>query len=617
VHPVECTGPELSSARQTGPIPSPRPLLDSPAPLRRAPQHDVPAIRIDTLILRRLRSLNTVFAWIALAFVALALTGALRSHSPVPHWDMWDGYLDFFTKIHTGRQEAWWAQHNEHRIVLSRLFFWVDLALFQGRGILLVTTNYVLTACTCVLFLHLLAQRVDRSERWLGGFIVAWLFLWIQRNNLTSGFQVQFILAQLLPLCGFWSVHRAAQGRPQSFAWALAFGVLSIGTMANGVVALPLMTAQASLSGLDRQRCLILGLAAVMCSVLYFIGYHTPEGHGSLTHALGTMPLQVMGFTLLYLGSPFATFAGGARFGVLPGIAAGALLIACSVWMMLRFASGARKDTLGLALLTFLAYIIGTAFITAVGRIGLGMDNALASRYTTPALMAWVALLVLMMPAGRPLTVKAHRALVTGCAVLLVPMTVVQAMAVGPRYHTLFERAVGALALELGVRDPMWIARLYPDPDRALAMAVTPRARNWSFFGLLPYRDAGQLIGQPMQTVWPAAARCPADLLSPAAIDGEPRFMRVEGRLAIPDARTKPDLAVLVDAQGVIRGLVFDGRPMPSRASPASTVNRGFVGYVHASAAHEPLAIVDPTGACSTAAADSPGITRTGPRAHE
>ncbi|MGD4365427.1 hypothetical protein QT713_22860, partial [Xanthomonas citri pv. citri] len=40
--------------------------------------------------------------------------------SPVPFWDMWDGGLGFYVRQMTDVSQ-WWAQHNEHRIVLSRI----------------------------------------------------------------------------------------------------------------------------------------------------------------------------------------------------------------------------------------------------------------------------------------------------------------------------------------------------------------------------------------------------------------------------------------------------------------------------------------------------------------
>jgi hypothetical protein len=36
---------------------------------------------------------------------------------------MWNGYLEFFAKVASGDWSAWMTQHNEHRILIARLFF--------------------------------------------------------------------------------------------------------------------------------------------------------------------------------------------------------------------------------------------------------------------------------------------------------------------------------------------------------------------------------------------------------------------------------------------------------------------------------------------------------------
>ena len=63
------------------------------------------------------------FAFFAFAMVLLAMIGGVRRYSPIPFGDMWNGTLGFFVRIQDGDYSAWWAQHNEHRIVLARILF--------------------------------------------------------------------------------------------------------------------------------------------------------------------------------------------------------------------------------------------------------------------------------------------------------------------------------------------------------------------------------------------------------------------------------------------------------------------------------------------------------------
>src|SRR5262245_64250723 len=88
----------------------------------------------------------SLFALLALSFVGLAIIGAIRVYSPVPLSDMWNGSVDFFRRVNDGDMAAWWAAHNEHRIVLARILFWMDLALFSGTAWLLIVAHYLLSA---------------------------------------------------------------------------------------------------------------------------------------------------------------------------------------------------------------------------------------------------------------------------------------------------------------------------------------------------------------------------------------------------------------------------------------------------------------------------------------
>src|SRR5687767_513075 len=83
------------------------------------------------------------------AFLALALVGGTRHYSPVPFWDMWDSYLGFFGSTRDGGFGVWWAQHNEHRIVFSKVLFWLDLAVVRrGSTPFLIACNFLLAAAT-------------------------------------------------------------------------------------------------------------------------------------------------------------------------------------------------------------------------------------------------------------------------------------------------------------------------------------------------------------------------------------------------------------------------------------------------------------------------------------
>ena len=55
----------------------------------------------------------------------------ITTYSPLPHWDEWS-LFDHLAKG-GGWSLPWlWAQHNEHRILVTKLFFLFDVEFFHG-----------------------------------------------------------------------------------------------------------------------------------------------------------------------------------------------------------------------------------------------------------------------------------------------------------------------------------------------------------------------------------------------------------------------------------------------------------------------------------------------------
>lgn len=179
---------------------------------------------------------------LALAFAVLGIIAGARAHSPVPFWDMWDGSLGFYMHQQVDAS-AWWAQHNEHRIVLARALFFLDLKYFGGQAVFLLIVNYLLAGATFSLLAWCasrIVSPVTTSMKITMAVILGLAFLWTQENNLTWGFQSQFFLAQLLPLVALvllWKSSLPGQRRHWWFAASLGVGVIAAGSMANGVVA--------------------------------------------------------------------------------------------------------------------------------------------------------------------------------------------------------------------------------------------------------------------------------------------------------------------------------------------------------------------------------------------
>jgi hypothetical protein len=530
---------------------------------------------------------NIIFFFIAVLFISLAMVGGVRSYSPVPFMDMWNGYLGFFTKLSDGDWSAWWGQHNEHRIFLARLFFWVDLTIFRGQGWFLIIVNYFLLMMVCYLFWRIWKEiEPDNQNSWIGYFLIAWLFWWVQKENLEWGFQSQFILAQLLPLLSFYFLHIAHIDDSRNlrfFCLAIFIGILSIGSMANGILVFPLMVVFSLLLRMDWRKTLIIGVFAIAGISFYFYGYTAPGGHGSLRQAVLTNPLGLLHYVAVYVGSPFSF--GSKSFGLLTATAAGIILIGSSLFFACRMLSSTRQKSLQLALLIFILFVGGTALGAAGGRVIFGVEQALSSRYMTPALMAWAALFLLFYINSDLLKSWSRDKLWVVMASLILLMLPQQLKALKSQSQILFEREIAALALELGVKDQGQISNIFPSAEWALDIVKVPIQENYSIFGQAPLADLREKMGQTFDEKNDLQQECKGHLDAVEQIESTPNFLRISGWLWSDGEKSDAEFITFVNSDNQILGFGLGGK---ERLDVAKHINRkarysGFKGYILAS----------------------------------
>ncbi|MBT2768130.1 hypothetical protein J7J08_10825 [Stenotrophomonas sp. ISL-67] len=445
---------------------------------------------------------STGFA-LAAIYAMFGIIAGAHAHSPVPFWDMWDGALGFYMHQQTD-PSAWWAQHNEHRIVLGRILFFTDLRFFGGSAVFLVAVNYILAAATFGLLAWCacrIAPRTPPALKITAAVILSLSFLWTQENNLTWGFQSQFFLAQLLPLGSLLLLWRSSGSRSHRTVWfaaSLAMATVASGSMANGVLAGWLVLAGCVIGRQGWKRVLIALLVAIAISAVYFHGYVSPGSHGSLTETLKNAPRGVMWYLFAYLGSPFAHLVPGSAPNVVLAVACGAA-IALSATLLTISTLLRRHVTvdLELVLALFLGYLGVSAFAIAGSRLVFGLDSAVASRYTTPALLALSCVLIL----GVAELCKRYawaRGKWAGM-LLLIPLAFLPLQFGAMKHNPLvdFERVTAAMALEVGARDDEQILWTYPDSARVLEIASASSDLDLSVFARPWLQGARESIGKP------------------------------------------------------------------------------------------------------------------------
>ncbi len=491
---------------------------------------------------------------------------------------MWEHTVHFYADILDGRWSAFLDQANEHHILISYALFWLDYRFFGGLSIFLIAVNVCLMGalwlCLCIAARSLLVEQ-RRLFIFCCVFVAIPCFSWLQSENINWGFQSQFYLAYLLPLASLlcmasWLETPHAASR---FVWAVVFAALSAFTMANGLLALPLLVVMLAVS----ERCIwrhMLCLITVAIGTFAAYSYH----YGAIHHQ--SAPLKRMAeFLLIFLGSPVGVIS----HSLLLAMLAGATVIGACAFLAFQWLCGSVRHPFYLALLLFMAHVGAAGAAASVGRSGYGIDTALSSRYETPILLLYSAMFLLFVYVHRA---KAATIPVVRVILVLAPLLMLKSQwaaigQTGPEVAR--QRMQAALALNTGIDDREVIGRVYPQNDAIHVelihqIAASAIQHDISIFALPSMQMAREWIGKPVPTRELIPCLGSVDTVTPVASD--PRHVRFHGWAFDAQTRHVPPIAFIAEDNRVI-GAVLTGveRPDVRAQIDHKAGHAGFEGY--------------------------------------
>lgn len=435
----------------------------------------------------------------ALAGIAVAVI----AFAPIPFADS----IDFFRRFFEvggwpgyGLAELY-ARHNEHRLVVPRLWFLLDLALFDATQASLIVVT-VLSSIAHAAVLAWVFRCLGNRGPVLWAFAAAALGATLspaQWENLVWSFQVQFIQVWLFATLAFAALalgeRRGSWGR---VAVAIACGLASTYSMANGILVWPLLVVLAIWLGLRGGPLWLLLATAVAVIGVEAANYHAHAGHGDPLQTI-QQPVALARYALRYLTSGVAVIG---RLG--QELLGGALV---ATWAAFAVHALLRRDRYTPAhgvLIAVAGFVVGAALLTALGRVTFGLGQANAVRYATPSLVFMTAVLGLVL--GRLSLIESRRALpaalAAGGVVLLVPGLVDG----GRHLQTIVDqrdaRIDAMVAYASAGYRPGTMLALYPVEVPFMRRVLEGLDRN----GLGPFADRSRLAPPPGMLAQPVPA---------------------------------------------------------------------------------------------------------------
>jgi hypothetical protein len=510
----------------------------------------------------------------------------MRHAVNVPFLDEWT-LAPLFAKLRTGelRFSDLWAQHNEHRIVFPRL---VLLALgrlthWNTRYECLASLAFALI--TLFLVWRLLVRTVGRLDAGLAHSLAIpaslLMFSLAQYDNWIEGFQIAVHLNVLGAVLATWALARRPEGWG-GIAVASAGAVIASLSLASGLVVLgliPLALAAARPPHWARYAAATLVVAAGVAA-FYFYGYHQPPEHPGL-HPILSYPGAFVQYVLAYLGTPLG--AGQPILAMSWGLF-GVLALGVSVLCVYTRVPELRGALIPWCLLA--GYVMLSAAGTGLGRFGLGVEQALSSRYASIAAVFWIgvsavsalalrATLAILDPGG-PATVRLL--CVTWCLATLAAMSYA---------HSYVEGETGLRSMErtlLNVQEcvlyhdrddvpPTPCARLYPayplHAEIVRSEAARLKAMHWGPFASGP--NLRRLANYERRLLHPGAVAGWLDTVKAedraASVISRRRDRVLVTGWAIDPMREQPPVTVLVvvDDEVVGSALAQGDRPDVAR----------------------------------------------------
>jgi hypothetical protein len=348
----------------------------------------------------------------------------------VPYWDQWE-VADIVVKAFEGRLSLrdLTFQQNESRLVFPRLLF-IGLAYLTGYDVRYEMWGSFCLGCLVAYNVYRLGRLTLgdnlRQEVFLLFLASLLIFSLMQWENWFWGIQLSFFVP-IACVTSILSVAYSSFSVQTKFAASAVLATVSTFSFAHGmvcwVIVLPVLVLR-TWEELKTKRwligCWLIGFAVNVG--LYFSNYVKPAHHPSFAEAW-TDVTAALGYFLALLGGPLGW---GTKLNHLyQAIGVGFGMFALFVLLCI-YVGRHRNDSLVVCRtfgwITLGSYTLVSAGVTTLGRLGLGIDTALSSRYgtfTVPLIVALVYLVPIVLDIYRKKRSLQAEPWMTRCAFVL------------------------------------------------------------------------------------------------------------------------------------------------------------------------------------------------------
>jgi hypothetical protein len=268
----------------------------------------------------------------------------------------------------------------------------------------------------------------------------------------------------------------------------------------------------------------------------------------------------------------------------------GVIGVAAALLLLLRTVLSSERQPFLLLLASVLLFVLGSAAMTALGRLNFGTAQALSSRYNTVTLLLWLSLAVWLLRFAGRRSVLALAAVETGLLLVVVLGAARLKYPMRQAEKRKLRANTASIALLTGVYDQQALAVIFPNPALPLQDKPFLKEQQLSLFATALARN----LNQPLATAYRVRRQsCWGEITTAESIvQSAGSGVRLSGWAWDPFRRGAIKEVVFV-AGGRIVGYATPGvwRPdLSVRFGARSARRAGWVGYVGAVAQNSNLA---------------------------
>lgn len=436
-----------------------------------------------------LNNVHTVMAW----------------HVSIPFWDEWDVFPRMIAIRDAGYPIAdtfnfLWEQHNEHRIVIPKLIYFADMIWFGYQGYFPLACIFLFQSLmACVLAWLFISSKRGFWKMWLfAPLTIVAAFHLVQYANFASTFQTSFVGCFAFAVIALALYAKfVVNGQKVYLIGVLLFAIFSSLSLASGLF---VWLALAWLAYLLHKNSYVQSVAFIGVFVafllLYLHGYKNLDVQANPVYNLINHPFLIFEYWLIWLGNITETAASAKLLGSM------GLLAFTMIVMHLAADKDRVNHTELYALLGICLFILMAGFVTSIGRINLGVEQAMASRYTTPVLIFWTSLLgsilLLALRIRRTLLIQ----IAAGLGVIFIGLLLTQHSRTENSLIAFQNRLTYAyLGVTTGIFNerPQPLLRVYPAPSLIISKIELLRSKHLSSFSASGVNFSG--IGNPLASL--------------------------------------------------------------------------------------------------------------------